>query len=212
MTDGEETEALARVYAATTPEALAAAYALWARSYDRETAEKGYCLPFLITSWVARHVATGREPILDVGVGTGLSGPYMKALGYGSLSGLDFSNEMLAIARSRGAYDELVQAEIGKTLPWRDGHFAAVFSTGVFTSGHAPASGLDELARITRPGGHAVFTVRDIIIGTGGFAAKMAELEDAGRWRRIEESEPFRAFAIDEPEVLVKAFVFEILA
>ena len=58
----------------------------------------------------------------------------------------------------------LKQAELGKTLPWPDGHFAAFFSTGVFTEGHAPASGLDELVRITRTGGHAIVTVRDIVL------------------------------------------------
>jgi len=211
VAEDHETEALAQVYAAATPEELAAAYASWAATYDRETAEKGYCLPFVVTSWVARHVPPKAGPILDVGVGTGLSGPYMNALGYDRLSGLDFSEEMLSIARRRGTYGELVRAELGKTLPWNDAAFAAVFSAGVFTSGHAPASSLSELARITRPGGHAIFTVRDVIIETGGFSAKMTELEEAGQWRRIEESEPFRAFAIDEPEVLVKAFVFEVL-
>lgn len=211
MAEDQEKEALAQVYAAKTPAELAAAYASWAASYDRETAEKGYCLPFVVTSWVARHVPRAAGPILDVGVGTGLSGPYMKALGYERLSGLDFSEEMLSIARGRGSYGELVRAELGRPLPWDDASFAAVFSTGVFTSGHAPASSLAELARITRPGGHAIFTVRDVIIESGGFSARMAELEAVGRWRRTEESEPFRAFAIDEPEVLVKAFVFEVL-
>lgn len=211
MKGSQETGPLAQVYAASTPEELAAAYASWAASYDRETAEKGYCLPFVVTSWVARHVPRTAGPILDVGVGTGLSGPYMKALGYDRLSGLDFSEEMLSIARGRAAYGELVRAELGKALPWDDAAFAAVFSTGVFTSGHAPASSLDELVRITRPGGHAIFTVRNTIIEAGGFSEKMAALEEAGRWRRIEESEPFRAFAVDEPEVLVKAFVFEVL-
>lgn len=209
MADESEGAALERVYAARSARELETAYAAWAADYDRETAGKGYCLPFLITSWVARHVARDAGPVLDVGVGTGLSGPCMKALGYGALAGLDMSSEMLAIARSRGVYDELVAAELGKPLPWGDEHFAAAFSTGVFTSGHAPASSLDELARITRAGGHVIFTVRDIVIEPDGFSAKMAELEDAGRWRLIEESDPFRAFAIDEPEVLVKAFVFE---
>ena len=63
----------------------------------------------------------------------------------------------------------LKQAALGEPLPWPDGHFAAFFSTGVFTKGHAPASGLDELARITRPGGHAIFTVRDNVLDRGGF-------------------------------------------
>lgn len=211
MAEKGETETLRRVYAAKTPEELAAAYAGWATDYDRETAEKGYCLPFLITSWVARYVPKHAKPLLDVGVGTGLSGPSMRALGYEGLVGLDLSEEMLAIARGRGSYNELVRAELGKMLPWPDGHFAAVFSAGVFTAGHAPASSLEELARITRPGGSVIFTARDIIIERGGFAAKMDELEDGGRWRLVEESAPFRAFAIDEPDVLVKTFVFAVI-
>ena len=39
---------LARVYAATTPEEISAAYADWAASYDRDTVRDGYHLPFTI--------------------------------------------------------------------------------------------------------------------------------------------------------------------
>ncbi len=65
--------------------------------------------------------------------------------------------------------------------------------------------------RITRPGGHAIFTVRDTVLEQGGFRDVFEWLERAGRWRPVEESPLFRAFAIAEPEVLVKAFVFEVL-
>ena len=99
---------------------------------------RGYCLPFMITAWVARYVPKGKGPLLDAGCGTGLSGPYLRALGYDAIEGLDFSEEMLAIARRRNAYSELKQAVLGETLPWPDGHFAAFLSTGVFTEGHAP--------------------------------------------------------------------------
>ena len=117
---------------------------------------------------------------------------------------------MLGFARARGCYRALTRATLGERLQWPDGHFAAFVSTGVFTQGHAPASGLDELVRITRPGGHAVFTVRDTVLDSGGFRDVFAALEQAGRWRPVEESFPFRAFAIAEPDVLVKAFVFEV--
>lgn len=202
---------LERVYAASTPAELAEAYAAWAAGYDRETAELGYCLPFLIAAWLARHLPAGRGPVLDAGCGTGLSGPCLRALGYDRLEGLDMSEDMLAIARSRGAYGSLQRATLGEALPWPDDHFAAFVSTGVFTAGHAPAAGLRELVRITRPGGLAVFTVRDILLDSAGFRALFAELDAAGRWRAVEESPPFRAFAIAEPEVLVQAFVFEVL-
>jgi predicted TPR repeat methyltransferase len=204
-------EALDSVYSADSPQAVAKAYADWAASYDSETAALGYLLPFLITAWVARHVPAGDGPLLDAGCGTGLTGPQMTALGYDNLAGLDLSSEMLTIAAGRGSYNELKQATLGERLPWPDNHFRAFFSTGVFTMGHAPASGLRDLVRITRKGGHAVFTVRDQVFEKGGFQAVFDELERDGRWQPVEESPWFRCYAVAEPEARVKTFVFEVL-
>lgn len=200
---------LQQVYAASSPQQLASAYAGWAASYDRETAADGYCLPFMVCSWLARHVRPGAGALLDAGCGTGLSGPYLRALGY-EVEGLDFSPEMLRIAETRQAYARLTRATLGEALPWQSGHFRAVFSTGVFTAGHAPASSLDEIARITAAGGHVVVTVRDSVLETAGFRRKFEALTTARIWRPVEESPPFRAFVIAEPDVLVQAFVFEI--
>ena len=206
-----EQSALDEVYAASSAEELASAYAKWSSEYDRETIGLGYCLPFIIAAWVARYVPVRGGPLLDAGCGTGLSGPYLRALGYDAIEGLDFSQEMLRLAGQRNAYRALKRATLGETLPWPDRHFAAFLSTGVFTEGHAPASSLHELARITRPGGHAIFTVRDSVLEQGGFRGVFESLMKSRRWRPIEESPSFRAFAIAEPEVLVKAFVFEIV-
>lgn len=203
--------ALDTVYTAQTPEALSAAYAEWAATYDSETASLGYLLPFLITAWVARHVPASEGPLLDAGCGTGLSGPQLKALGYSNIAGLDLSADMLKIAGNRQSYSDLKQAMLGGPLPWPDGHFRAFFSTGVFTMGHAPASGLFELVRITRKGGHAIFTVRDKVFEAGGFRAVFDELEHGRKWRSVEESRWFRCYAIAEPEALVKTFVFEVM-
>jgi predicted TPR repeat methyltransferase len=211
MTGDADKTALDMVYAAETETELAAAYAAWANGYDTETAALGYCLPFMVAAWVARHVPKGDGPLLDAGCGTGLSGPYLAALGYGDIEGLDLSEEMLELARTRGGYKVLTRAALGGALPCPDGHFSAFISTGVFTSGHAPASSLDELVRITASGGHAIFTVRDTVLDTGGFLAKFAALEASGKWRPVEESPPFRAFAVAEPDVLVKAYIFRVV-
>jgi predicted TPR repeat methyltransferase len=200
--------ALDMVYAAKTPDELAAAYAMWAATYDSETASLGYSLPFVIAAWVARYVPAGEGPLLDAGCGTGLSGPSLKALGYDDIAGLDLSIDMLTIAGSRGAYNEVKQAALGDPLPWPDGHFRAFLSTGVFTISHAPASGLHELVRVTRKGGHAIFTVRDQVLDSR-FRDVFAELERQKKWRPVEESPWFRAYAIADPDALVKAFVFE---
>lgn len=203
--------ALATVYGAGSPDEVAAAYAEWAATYDRETAALGYLLPFLIAAWVARYVPKGDGPLLDAGCGSGLSGQSIAALGYDDLHGLDISQDMLDIAAGREAYRGLKQGVLGERLPWADGHFRAFFSTGVFTMGHAPASGLIDLVRITRSGGHAIFTVRDQAYANGGFEEIFRQLEEAGGWRRVEESPWFRCYAVSEPEARVKAFVFEVL-
>ncbi len=205
-----QSEALEQVFSARDDAELERAYAAWSSQYDAETAAAGYALPFLIGGWLARYVPSGAGPLLDAGCGTGLSAPYLAALGYPQIDGLDMSAEMLALARGRGVYRELKQAVLGQALPWPDDHFAAIFSTGVFTEGHAPASAMHELVRIARPGGHAVLTVRDMVLDAKGFRAVFDELEAASRWTRIEESPPFRAFAVGEPDVLVKAFVFRV--
>jgi len=206
----EPSEALNQVYAATSQGELAKAYAAWSNGYDRETAALGYCLPFVIAAWVARHVPVDAGALLDAGCGTGLSGPYLSALGYRAVDGLDVSPDMLAIARGRGGYRNLIEGELGRALPIAGGAYAAVLSTGVFTEGHAPSSSLDELVRIVSPGGAVIFTVRESVIEAGGFRQRFAALTDAGRWTAVEESEPFRAFAVAEPEVTVKAFVFRV--
>ena len=181
------------VYAAKSPDELATAYAAWAATYDGETAALGYSLPFLIAAWVARYVPAGEGPLLDAGCGTGLSGPSLKALGYDDIAGLDLSSDMLTIAGSRGAYSELKQAALGGPLPWPDGYFRAFFSTGVFTISHAPASGCTNCRASPVRGGHAIFTVRDQVLDSGGFRASSPSWSgrrNGGRSRKARGSEP----------------------
>ena len=74
-------------------------------------------------------------------------------------------------------------------LDYATGAFDAVVSVGVLTVGHAPASSLDELVRVTRPGGHIVYTLRPDVYRDSGFKEKQESLAAAGKWRLIEVSE-----------------------
>jgi predicted TPR repeat methyltransferase len=207
----DHSQMLARVYNAKTQDDLSLAYGEWARRYDRDLLEDGYILPFFVTSFVARYLPKGAGPILDAGVGTGLTGPYLAALGYVGLAGTDMSDEMLEMARARGCYDDLKQAVLGETLPWPDDHFAAFISAGVFTTGHAPSSCLDELVRITRQGGYAIFNIRQSVFEENGFAAKLLEQEKAGLVKPVEVSPPFAGFAYDKDDILGSIHVLQIL-
>ena len=207
----QHSEMLQRVYDAQNKEELADAYGEWAKQYDRDLLEEGYILPFFIPAFVSRYLPKGSGPILDAGVGTGLTGPYLHALGYTGLAGTDMSDEMLEMARARGCYDDLQNAVLGETLPWPDDHFAAFISAGVFTQGHAPSSSLDELVRITRPGGYAIFNIRQSVFEDYGFADKLAEQEAAGLIKPIEVSPPFAGFVYDKDDILGFIHVLQVL-
>lgn len=207
----QHSEMLQRVYDARNKDELSDAYSIWARQYDRDLLQEGYILPFFITSFVARYLVKGAGPILDAGVGTGLTGPYLHALGYTGLSGTDMSEEMLAMADERGCYEDLKPAVLGERLPWPDDHFAAFISVGVFTTGHAPASSLDELVRITQPGGYAIFNIRQSVYEENGFAHKIEQQKDQGLVRPVEVSPPFAGFVYDKDDILGFIHVLQVL-
>jgi SAM-dependent methyltransferase len=164
---------LGAVYGAKAPDEIAAAYDSWAESYDADMAQTGYRHPAIGMALLARHLPRGATPILDAGVGTGLTGALLAILGWPEAWGIDISEGMLRVAARKQAYARLERAVLGEALPFFDAQFAAVISTGVFTTGHVGAEALPELVRITRPGGVLVLTVKDTL-WTGGFEAALA--------------------------------------
>lgn len=147
--------------------------------------------------------------ILDAGAGTGLLGTALAGNGFARLDALDLSPAMLVVAEQKGIYDSLVEARLGGSLPYEAATFDAVVSSGVLTTGHAPASSLDEIVRITRPGGLVIFTLRSDRTPPG-YDAAIAELVDAGRWQLVERGDEFQAMPTGEPEVLVRVWVFRV--
>ena len=51
----------------------------------------------------------------DLGCGTGRIGAWLRARGIARLDGMDLTPEMLAVARSREIYDQLVEADVAAT-------------------------------------------------------------------------------------------------
>lgn len=190
VTEGNHEGALGAVYAAKRPEEVAALYDGWAESYDAEMAAAGYRHPTICLALLARHLPRGEAPLLDAGAGTGLIGEWLGIMGYPHVEALDISEGMLAEARRKGVYAAFHCLALGASLPFADGHFAGIVSAGVFTTGHVGVEGLDELIRITRPGGVVVLTVKTTL-WENGFAARIAEVEGEGRVSRLEETAPY---------------------
>ncbi len=172
--EGQHGGHLGAVYQAKGPEQVAALYDRWADTYDEEMARAGYRHPSVGLALLARHAPRDTGPVLDAGCGTGLLGEWLGILGFSPLEGLDLSQGMLDRAAARNAYARLHRLALGGPLPFADGAFAAVISTGVFTTGHVGAEALPELVRITAPGGTIVLTVKTTVWDAGLGAALAA--------------------------------------
>ena len=182
------TEAQSRldaVYHATTTEELSVAYDEWARSYDSDMALVGYRHPAVGVSLLVRHLPKDAGPLLDAGAGTGLVGELLAVLGYSDVDALDASEGMLEVARSKGVYRAFHHAFLGQPLPFEDGHYAAVISTGTFTAGHVGVEGLPELFRVVRPQGLIVLSVK-VSVWDAGFGDEVASRERDGAIELVE--------------------------
>lgn len=181
---------LGAVYGSKTTADVAALYDKWATTYDAEMALAGYRHPSICLALLSRHLPRGTAPLLDAGAGTGLVGEWLKIIGYGQVEALDISEGMLEVARAKGCYSAFHVLALGGDLPFADNSYGGIISAGVFTSGHVGAEGLDELVRITRPGGVIVLTVKGTLWDSG-FSRRVAALETLGLVSRAEETEPY---------------------
>ncbi len=131
------------------------AYARWAPVYD---------LAFTAVMAPGRRAAVAAAQrnggqILDVGVGTGLELPLFDSRV--NLVGVDLSEPMLRRAQMRVHNKNLIQVAglcvmDATRLAFPTDHFDAVVAPYVLTVVPDPAATLDELARVTKPGGEIV--------------------------------------------------------
>ena len=206
----EEQNRVQWVYSAKGNVELSDRYDQWAKDYDSDLEQDfGWLGPKRAADVFAQYVPTGAR-VLDAGAGTGLVGQVLSTMGFRDLVAMDLSRGMLDEAARKGVYKEFHQMVMGDPLDFATSSFAAVISVGVLTVGHAPASSLDELVRITRPGGHVVFSLRPDVYRDGGFKEKLEELAAAGTWRLAEVGEEFQTLPKGEPEVYHQVWVYQI--
>jgi SAM-dependent methyltransferase len=198
------------VYNSKSDSELAGRYQEWAKTYEQDMVRDfGYLSPEIVSDYVSKVVSTHAH-ILDAGSGTGLVGQLLYNQGYRRLVAMDLSEEMLARAQKKDIYTDLRQGVLGQVLEFADDEFDAVVSAGVFTVGHAPASGFDELIRVTKPGGHIIFTLHSDLYERGEFPDKLAALVAAGAWSLVEVSDKLCPTPIGEPDVTVRVLVYRV--
>ena len=95
--------------------------------------------------------------VADLGCGTGLCGPLIRPHA-SRLIGVDLSAAMLAKARERAVYDELLQADIAAALAGFEADLDLALSADVLVYLGSLTAVFAAVARALRPGGWFGFT------------------------------------------------------
>jgi predicted TPR repeat methyltransferase len=96
--------------------------------------------------------------VLDAGCGTGLSGQALRPWAR-HMTGVDLSPRMLDVARQRGIYEALEEAELVEFLAAHRGAYDLVAAADVLNYLGDLAPALNAMAAALRPGGHAAFSI-----------------------------------------------------
>jgi len=198
------------VYASQNEDELTERYDEWAKTYDRDLAEDfAYRGPQIAADYFEKYVPKDAR-VLDAGAGTGIVGQLLNAAGYANVEAMDMSPGMLEQARAKNVYRALHRKTMGQPLGFDTGAYDAVICVGTLTVGHAPASSLDELVRVTRPGGYVIFTLRPDVYEKDGFKEKQSALEEAGKWELVEACDPIQIMPKGEPDVYHQVWVYRV--
>lgn len=200
------------VYASENNQQLEERYDEWAKEYDDDLEDDfGYVMPRMTAEVFVRFVPKDAK-VLDAGAGTGLVGVELKRLGYWDVEAMDMSRGMLEVAGAKNVYGALHQMVMGDPLGFESDKYDATIGVGVLTLGHAPANSLDELVRVTKPGGVVAFTLRPDVYERNGFREKQDKLVSEGKWELVEVSEEFRGLPKGEPDVYFQVWVYRVRA
>jgi predicted TPR repeat methyltransferase len=134
----------------------------FAASFDSKLAKLSYRAPALVFELLKRSdiAPSTNLDVLDVGCGTGLCGPLLAPYAR-RLVGVDLSRRMLAQARERSVYDELVRSELTAYLTDSTETFDVVVSADTLVYFGALDEVVTASERALRPGGRLIFTVEE---------------------------------------------------
>ena len=207
----EQENAVQWVYASKNNQELANRYDQWSKSYDSDLARDFNWKGHIHCAEILTQYSKQNELIIDVGCGTGLCGTEMNNRGYNNIDGFDLSIGMLNEARGLNIYKDLRQGTLGEQLEYTTNSYDAAVAAGVFSQGHAPPSGWDEVVRIIKPNGHFILTIRSDSYELLGFKEKSNELIDSKQVELLESSEPMQLLPKGEPDVYHIIRVYRVL-
>jgi predicted TPR repeat methyltransferase len=129
----------------------------FAAGYDAYVRARRWHSPEILFGLCQEYLRPGQK-LLDLGIGTGLSGHPFKQAGL-RIHGIDHSEEMLEVCRTKALADELHVLDISSSrFPYVNGTFDLVIAAGVFHLIGDLAHIFEEAARVLATTGFFAFT------------------------------------------------------
>ncbi|XP_042209235.1 demethylmenaquinone methyltransferase-like isoform X4 [Homarus americanus] len=176
------------------PTQVTAMYDNWSKTYEENLGEGKYRAHIIAVDEVVRLVPEEQRRqvrVLDVGAGTGWVGTELLKLGFKNLDALEPSEGMMNQLKSTGIYTLKYQEFLGlgqNTIP--SDTYDVVVVSGAMCEGHVPVRGIDDMVRVTKPGGLVVISMRLEFLETveeyrNRLEPHMNQLEQKGVWHKV---------------------------
>ena len=183
-------------------------YKSWANDYDQDLIDWGYAYPSQLKKIMSQDIKLKKSSkILDAGCGTGLVAEVLGDMNFNNLVGLDYSLDMLKIAKDKKIYTRLIQESLNKKTSLRSNQFDVVLCTGVLTSGHVGAKAINELIRVTKNKGYLILSIAESIYEKLGFKDEIEKNRE--QLLKIKISKPFIALPNHKSSATSKMYVFQ---
>lgn len=134
--------------------------------------------------------------VLEMGCGKGFVAGYLKAEGFHNVSGVDCSNNLLDIARSKKQYIQLERMVVGQadyevSPDYKDQYDFVVVPSMINNNGYDKKVFLDMLYCL-KVGGHAVFATKLNYFKQDIYDQEIKQLNEEGYWNFTSEHQFFR--------------------
>ena len=202
---------LKTVYSETSSSKLNKHYKKWANLYDADMSSWGYAYPLQINKILTNKLHLKKSiKILDAGCGTGYVADALIKLNYKNITGIDFSEDMLAIAKAKKIYNKLICQSLNEKIKLRSKQFDLIVCTGVLTSGHVGPRALRELIRLIKPKGFFVCSIAESVFKKIGFETEILSLKNLVSVKSI--SKPFIALPNNKNSAKSRMYILEKLS
>ena len=183
-------------------------YKLWANKYDQDLISWGYAYPSQLKKIMLKDIKIKKNSkILDAGCGTGLVAKVLSDMNFKNIVGLDYSMDMIKIAKDKKIYTRLIQESLNKNTSLRSNQFDIVLCTGVLTSGLVGAKAINELIRVTKNKGYLILSMAESIYENLGYKDEIEK--NKKKISKIKISKPFIALPNHKSSATSKMYVFQ---